>query len=155
MSPRAVLPVLGAMLLLQACPSAYQRTYDREMQQLEQQAASQHAAASRYASVVYFAVGSAVVDANARQEIAWFVQQMQPYPQAVILVQGFADTTGSEAKNQGLSEDRARAVAGVMQASSIAASRMMVQGYGTTSAADSNATVKGRERNRRVEITVR
>ena len=155
MSVRAVLPVLATMLLLQACPSAYQRTYDREMQQLEQQAAAQHAAASRYASVVYFDVGSAVVDANGRQEIGWFVQQMQPYPQAVILVQGFADTTGSEAKNQGLSEDRARAVAAVMASSGIASSRLVVQGYGTTSAADSNATPKGRGRNRRVEITVR
>jgi len=155
MSRRTGLPVLVAMLLLQACPSAYQRTYDREMQQLQQQATEQHAAASRYAAVVYFDVGSAVVDGNGRQEITWFVQQMQPYPQAVLLVQEFADTTGSEGKNQSLSEDRARAVAAVLTSSGIASSRLIVQGYGTTSAADSNATSKGRGRNRRVEITVR
>ena len=155
MSRVAVALLAATAALLEACPSAYQRTYEREMQQLEQQAAAQHAAASRYAAVVYFDVGSAVVGADGDRELAWFVQQMQPYPQAVILVQGFADTPGSEATNQGLSEARARAVAATLAAKGIASSRLEVQGYGTASAAESNATAKGRGRNRRVEVTVR
>jgi outer membrane protein OmpA-like peptidoglycan-associated protein len=150
-----VVTIAATASLLQGCPSAYQRTYERETQRLEQQAAAEHAAASRYAAVVYFDVGSSTVDAAGRRELAWFVQQMQPYPQAVILVQGFADTTGSEATNQGLSDARARAVAADLTANGIASSRLEVQGYGTASAADSNATAKGRSRNRRVEVTVR
>ncbi len=152
---------VAAMLLVAGCPSAYQRTYDAETARLQAQAQQQrqqqealHAQAARYAAVVYFATGSAVVNDAGQRELRWFVQQMQPYPQANVLVQGFADTTGSEAKNQGLSQDRAQAVAAYLSAQGIAASRMNVQGHGTGSPAAPNASVKGRRRNRRVEVTV-
>ena len=154
------LVVLTAMLLA-GCPSAYQRTYDADMARLEAQAQQQrqqqeqlHAQAARYAAVVYFPVGSSVVGTDGQRELRWFVQQMQPYPQAHFLVQGFADTTGSEAKNQGLSLQRAQAVASYLTQQGIDPSRMNVQGYGTGSPAATNATVKGRGRNRRVEVTV-
>jgi outer membrane protein OmpA-like peptidoglycan-associated protein len=155
--------VLGAaMLLAVGCPSAYQRTYERETQRLESeqraadaQAAAAHAQASRYAAVVYFGVGSAVVGADGQRELRWLVDKMQPYPEAVILVQGFADVTGSEAKNQGLSEDRARAVAAFLNAQGMPPARIVAQGYGTGSPAASNVTAKGRRNNRRVEVTVR
>ena len=151
----------GVLLLAQGCPSAYQRTYERETQRLEAQqqaaraqAAAEHAQASRYAAVVYFAVGSAAIDADGERELRWFTGKMQPYPQAVILVQGFADTTGTEAKNRSLSDDRARAVASSLTGQGIPPSRINPQGYGTASPAASNATPKGRRNNRRVEVTV-
>jgi outer membrane protein OmpA-like peptidoglycan-associated protein len=162
MRARAVLALGATLALVQGCPSAYQRTYERETARLDTQqreadarAASEHAEASKYAAVVYFDVGSAVLGTDAERELRWFVGKMQPYPEAVILVQGFADVTGSEAKNRTLSEDRARAVASYLSAQGIAPSRLVTQGYGTESAAASNATAKGRERNRRVEVTVR
>ena len=46
--------------------------------------------------------------------LRWFVEQMQPYPEAIILVQGFADATGGDALNEDLSRDRAQAVAGYL-----------------------------------------
>ena len=151
----------AATLLSQGCPSAYQRTYDKETQRLEvaqredrARAAAQHSAARRYASVVYFTVGSAVIGDDGQRELRWFVEKMQPYPETVILVQGFADSTGAEAKNRTLSEDRARAVAGFLGAQGISSSRIVTQGYGTESPAAANATVQGRSRNRRVEVTV-
>jgi outer membrane protein OmpA-like peptidoglycan-associated protein len=155
--------VLGATLgLVLGCPSAYQKTYERETARLETeqraadaQAAARHAEASRYAAVVYFDVGSAVIGTDGERELRWFVGKMQPYPEAVILVQGFADVTGDEAKNKTLSDDRARAVASYLGAQGIGPSRLVTEGYGTESAAASNATAKGRQRNRRVEVTVR
>ena len=155
--------VLGVTLgLVQGCPSAYQKTYDRETARLETeqraadaQAAARHAEASKYAAVVYFDVESAVVGTDGERELRWFVGKMQPYPEAVILVQGFADVTGDETKNKTLSEDRARAVASYLSGQGIVASRLITEGHGTVSAAASNATVKGRQRNRRVEVTVR
>jgi outer membrane protein OmpA-like peptidoglycan-associated protein len=144
------------------CPSAYQRTYDREMatlgQQQQQQDAQQqglHAEASKYAAVIYFNVGNASLDQDAYRQLAWFADKMKPYPQANFLVQGFADSTGTESTNQQLSVDRAQAVAQFLASQGIAMARMNVQGFGTTSAADSNLTVQGRRNNRRVEVTVR
>jgi len=158
---RRAVGALAGGLLLAGCPSAYQRAYDQETQRLENarqaaeaRAAAEHAEASRYAAVIYFPVGSAVIDADGERELRWFVTKMQPYPQVVILVQGFADTTGTEAKNQSLSEERAQAVAGSLSAQGISPSRINPQGYGTTSPAASNATSGGRRNNRRVEVTV-
>jgi outer membrane protein OmpA-like peptidoglycan-associated protein len=162
MRARAALALGGTLGLVQGCPSAYHKTYERETARLETeqraadaQAAARHAEASKYAAVVYFDVGSAVVGTDGERELRWFVGKMQPYPEAVILVQGFADVTGSEATNRTLSEDRARAVASYLSGQGIAASRLVTEGHGTASAAAANATAKGRERNRRVEVTVR
>ena len=156
------LALVALALLAAGCPSAYQRTYDAEMAKLETQqqatdaqARAEHAAASRYAAVVYFDVGSAVVSQDGRRELGWLVQQLQPWPQANLLVQGFADTTGTAPENAQLSQTRAQAVADVLAGLGMAPSRMTVQGFGTESPAATNATVKGRGRNRRVEVTVR
>jgi outer membrane protein OmpA-like peptidoglycan-associated protein len=150
------------LMLLQGCPSAYQRTYNQETQALEAQQRAQqaqaeaaHAQAQKYAAIIYFAVGSATIDADGQQQLNWFVQQMQPYPQAIIQVQGFADSTGAEMANLGLSMERANNVANYLAAQGIASSRMVVQGFGEQYAAASNASAQGRRNNRRVEVTVR
>lgn len=151
-----------ALLILQGCPSAYQRTYQQETQQLEMQqraataqAEAAHAQASKYAAVIYFAVGSAVIDQDGQRQLSWFVQQMQPYPQAMIQVQGFADSTGSEATNAGLSLARATAVTSYLNSLGMAPARIVTQGFGEQYAAASNETAQGRRNNRRVEVTVR
>ena len=158
----APIACLAATVLVQGCPSAYQRTYEQETRKLEAQqqaattqATAEHAEASRYAAVVYFDVESAVIGTDGQRELRWFVQKMQPYPQANILVQGFADTTGTEAKNQSLSEQRADAVATYLTGQGIDRARLVVQGFGTESPAASNLTARDRSRNRRVEVTVR
>ena len=162
MSLRATHALALALLIVQGCSSGYQRAYDRETERLQADQRAQdardtadHAEASRYAAVVYFDTGSAVVGGDGERELQWFANQMQPYPKAQILVQGFADSTGGEDKNKTLSEDRARAVAAVLGAKGIDASRIEARGYGTDSPAASNVTPKGRNRNRRVEVTVR
>ena len=158
----ALAGLAAACVILQGCPSAYQRTYEQQTQRLEmQQQAAQaeaeaaHAQAQKYAAVIYFAVGSSVISDDGQRELRWFVQQMQPYPQAMILVQGFADSTGSEATNSGLSQARAANVTGFLNAQGIASARIATQGFGTDSPAASNETAKGRRNNRRVEVTVR
>jgi len=162
MNLRATQALALALLIAQGCSSGYQRAYDRETEKLHAQQQAQdardtaeYAQASRYAAVVYFDTGSAVVGSDGERELQWFVNQMQPYPKAHILVQGFADSTGGEDKNKTLSEDRAHAVAAVLGAKGIDASRIEARGYGTDSPAAPNVTPKGRNRNRRVEVTVR
>jgi outer membrane protein OmpA-like peptidoglycan-associated protein len=157
-----LIPLAVAALTLVGCPSAYQRTYDRELSALEQQGQQQdaqqaalHAEASKYAAVIYFPVGSSTIDQDGLRQLGWFVDKMKPYPQANFLVQGFADSTGAEATNQQLSVARAQAVAAVLTEQGIAPARMDVQGFGTASAAASNVTAQGRRDNRRVEVTVR
>ena len=153
--------VVAVALAVQGCPSAYQRTYERETQKLEaeqraatQQAEAEHAQAQKYAAVIYFAVGSSAIDEAGQRELNWFVQQMQPYPQAVIDVQGFADSTGKQPENAALSNLRATAVSSYLSSQGIAPARIRAQGFGDQYPAGSNATPQGRRNNRRVEVTV-
>jgi outer membrane protein OmpA-like peptidoglycan-associated protein len=155
----AVLLVPAA--LLAGCGSVYQSTYDQTYQKLESQAAAErraeeeaHAAAQRDAGVVYFQTGSAVIQQEGYREISWFVQQLQPYPKAIIEVRGFTDSTGSEGENQKLSDARADAVTRVLVMDGIDPSRIKKLGYGDAFQAATNRTAEGRRDNRRVEITV-
>lgn len=141
--------------------SAYQQTYDQETERLEAedqarqaQERAAHAEASRYAAVVYFAVGSAVVDTEGARELEWFAQQMRPFPEAVIQVQGFTDATGPEASNLELSGERAASVATSLESLGFARERIATSGFAEAFPARSNATPEGRRSNRRVEVTV-
>jgi len=153
-----IAPVLFALGCATASNNAYNEQYRKlEEQQAQQQAmeSSAHAEAQRYAAVVYFATGSAVLDADAQQQLRWFAEKMGPYPQASFDVQGFADSTGSEVTNQVISGQRAQACASYLTSLGIAPARMQVNAFSTSSPAASNASASGRKNNRRVEITVR
>jgi len=154
--------LFAALLLAIGCASAYDETYARETERLEQQEqarqaeeAAAHAEARKYAAVVYFDVHDAVIRNDGYRELDWFVQQMQPYPQAIIQVQGFADSTGTESLNQELSNQRAASVARYLSAEGIDPSRIRTEGFASDFAARPNVTAEGRQRNRRVEVTVR
>jgi outer membrane protein OmpA-like peptidoglycan-associated protein len=138
-----------------ACEAAKTRAYDEEYRRLEAEAAAQHAEAQRYAAVIYFETGSADLDADDERELRWFADKMGPYPHANFDVQGFADSTGSEATNSRLSADRARSVAAYLHSLGIEPPRLHVSGFSSSSPAASNTTPKGRKNNRRVELTVR
>lgn len=154
--------LFAALLLAIGCASAYDETYAKETEMLEQQEqarqaeeAAAHAEARKYAAVVYFDVNNAVIKDEGYRELDWFVQQMQLYPQAIIQVQGFADSTGTESLNQDLSDQRAASVARYLSAEGIDPSRIRTEGFASDFAARPNVTAEGRERNRRVEVTVR
>jgi len=154
--------LFAALLFAIGCASAYDETYAQETQKLEQQEqareaeeAAAHAEARKYAAVVYFDVNNAVIRDEGYRELDWFVQQMQLYPQAIIQVQGFADSTGTESLNQDLSDQRAASVARYLSTEGIDPSRIRTEGFASDFAARPNVTAEGRERNRRVEVTVR
>ena len=153
------LAALAALAL--GCASAYQRTYDKTYDQLESQAdaerqqeEAEHAEAKKYAAVVYFATDSSLIDVEGQREISWFVEKMQPYPKAVIDVQGFTDSTGSEATNAALSLQRTQAVVNALVSGGIAPERIRQAHYGGNYQAATNTTPEGRRNNRRVEISV-
>ena len=78
---------------------------------------------------------------------------MQPYPQAMIQVQGFTDSTGNAAHNLELSKQRAETVMNVLVAQfGIDQSRLKTNGFGQEKTISSNDTPEGRANNRRVEF---
>ncbi|WP_349568749.1 OmpA family protein [Azotobacter salinestris] len=75
-------------------------------------------------------------------------------PQRQVIVEGYTDSTGSDAYNQALSERRAEAVRIALIKLGVDPRRIAVQGYGKNYPVASNATPAGRAMNRRVEVTI-
>lgn len=69
-------------------------------------------------------------------------------------VEGHTDSTGTSAYNLALSQARAQAVAGPMQAGGMRFTADQIVGRGETVPLSSNATAEGRQDNRRVVVIV-
>lgn len=79
---------------------------------------------------------------------------LQEYNQTKVIVSGYTDSTGNDAINIPLSQNRAQAVAHYLNLHGVALNRINAFGYGAANPIASNATPEGREQNRRVEITI-
>jgi len=80
---------------------------------------------------------------------------LNQYPSTMVDVVGHADSTGTDAYNQALSERRASAVAAYLTSRNVLPARLYVAGMGERQPIASNDTEAGRAQNRRVEIVLR
>ncbi len=103
---------------------------------------------------VTFDVASYTLKPEFRATLNQVAQSMNEYPNSLIDVYGHTDSTGSDAYNQTLSENRARTVANYLISQGVSAARVRSQGFGETMPVASNDTAEGRTRNRRVEIKI-
>jgi outer membrane protein OmpA-like peptidoglycan-associated protein len=76
------------------------------------------------------------------------------FEQTVIEVAGHTDSTGTGEYNQQLSERRANTVAAYLKTRSVRGDRIITVGAGETHPVATNDTPDGRQRNRRVELTL-
>lgn len=76
------------------------------------------------------------------------------YDKTFIDIYGHTDSTGSDAINNPLSENRARSVAGYLETKGVNPARIGTRGFGSTQPVADNGTDAGRAANRRVEIRI-
>ena len=74
-------------------------------------------------------------------------------PDYQILIEAYTDSKGDEVSLQQLTQERARQLSDRLQAAGVDASRIQANGMGAANPLATNATVNGRARNRRTEIT--
>ena len=79
---------------------------------------------------VTFARGSATINPGFYSTLDAVADSLIKYPNSLVDVYGFTDTTGSDALNQRLSEQRAQAVADYLAAKGVARSRLATRGFG-------------------------
>lgn len=103
---------------------------------------------------VTFDVASAALKPQFRTTLDQIAQSLNQYPNSLIDVYGHTDSTGSDAYNQTLSENRARTVANYLTMQGVSGARVRSQGFGETMPIADNMTEEGRRRNRRVEIKI-
>ncbi len=116
------------------------KQFDDQIKELDEQTAGsgvdveeigdQDAILVRLPDGVTFATGSAEINPGFRQTLDTVADSLIKYPNSLIDVYGFTDTTGSDALNQRLSEQRAQSVADYLASRGVARSRMATQGFG-------------------------
>ena len=74
-------------------------------------------------------------------------------PDYQILIEAYTDSKGDEVSLQQLTQERARQLSDRFQTAGVEASRIQANGMGAANPLATNATVNGRARNRRTEIT--
>ncbi|MES2644463.1 MAG: OmpA family protein [Myxococcota bacterium] len=103
---------------------------------------------------LYFAYDAATLEAASFPVLDEVVQALEDNKGFRVQVEGHTDSTGGDAHNQTLSEARAKAVLDYLVSHGIAQERLVSKGFSSSVPIDTNATVSGRENNRRVEFMV-
>lgn len=116
------------------------KQYDDQIKTLREQTAGsgvdveevgdQEAILVRLPDGVTFATGSAAINPGFRTTLDSVAETLINYPNSLIDVYGFTDTTGSPSTNQRLSEQRAQAVADYLTSRGVSRARMATQGFG-------------------------
>ncbi|MCB1833823.1 MAG: OmpA family protein [Geminicoccaceae bacterium] len=106
------------------------------------------------ANEVSFETDSADLNPAFEPSIAKLADVLAKYNETEATIVGYTDSTGSEAYNQQLSERRAWAVRDALERDGVPAYRLVAEGRGESSPRADNATARGRQLNRRVEILV-
>lgn len=106
-------------------------------------------------SDITFPYDSATISPNFYKTLDDVSSVLSEYPSTYIDVTGYADATGSDEYNLGLSQRRAKATADYMVSKNVASQRLYVTGMGEANPIATNATEEGRAKNRRVEIEIR
>lgn len=109
----------------------------------------------RLTSDILFDYDSAALRSTSRTTLTELAENFARYPDNQLIVEGHTDSTGSETYNQKLSERRASSVADYLIDRGVAASSIIVYGFGESQPKSSNETAEGRQLNRRVEIQIR
>jgi outer membrane protein OmpA-like peptidoglycan-associated protein len=103
---------------------------------------------------VLFAVGKYQLVPAARERLARISGIVLAYPDLKLEIDGYTDSTGSDAFNQSLSEKRAATVRDYLVDSGVSINNVFAQGFGKANPIASNDTAPGRKLNRRVEMIV-
>ncbi|MHA6494282.1 OmpA family protein [Pseudomonas borbori] len=103
---------------------------------------------------VLFDLDRAELKPGAMGSISSLAAFLQENPDRKVIVEGYTDSTGSDAYNLSLSERRANSVRMALVKAGVGPERIVSQGYGKQYPVSSNDSAAGRAMNRRVEVTI-
>ena len=103
---------------------------------------------------ILFETGSAELSDASKKTLTDLNRVLKKYPENIIVVKGYTDSTGTVAYNQTLSEQRAKAVYDFILDNGLKTSSLNYKGYGVKNPIADNSTAAGRAKNRRVELDI-
>lgn len=103
---------------------------------------------------ITFASSSYAIQPQFRDTLNQVAQTLKSYEKTFIDVRGHTDSTGGDAINVPLSQNRAQAVASYLIGQGVQSARIETRGYAATQPVADNSTEAGKQANRRVEIKI-
>ncbi len=105
-------------------------------------------------SDILFETGKAELKDQAKTNLTEMATIMKKYPENILTIKGYTDSTGSVQTNEALSKKRAEAVKVQLVNNGIPATVVSTTGLGPANPVGDNKTDLGRKQNRRVEIEI-
>jgi outer membrane protein OmpA-like peptidoglycan-associated protein len=105
-------------------------------------------------SGITFATNSYAIQPQFQTTLNQVAQTLADYPSTYIDIYGHTDSTGGDAINIPLSQNRAQAVANYLAQRGVNPVRMAARGFGSSQPVAENTTEAGKQANRRVEIRI-
>ncbi len=103
---------------------------------------------------ILFDSNNAALSASSVTTLNGLLRVLKKYPKNNIIVAGYTDSTGSDAINNPLSTQRAKAVYDYLVGNGLKTLSIQYVGYGSSNPVASNNTAAGRAMNRRVELLI-
>lgn len=103
---------------------------------------------------VVFNSGNSTLSTSSKDTLNLIASVVNSYPHLQVEVEGHTDNVGRDSINETLSRKRALAVKNYLVEQSVAQDRLVAVGYGHRMPVDTNDTLEGRKRNRRVHFNV-
>jgi outer membrane protein OmpA-like peptidoglycan-associated protein len=101
-----------------------------------------------------FATGKSELKSGATANLDRVTAFLNEYPNRTAAIEGFTDSMGSEEYNQDLSQRRADSVKGYLVGQGVKTGRLSAAGRGESAPVGDNASIAGRQQNRRVEVII-
>jgi len=125
-----------------------------EVENLSTTLASLEDGASRVSGVVQFRTGETGVRDSDRERLEQFGKWLTQYAGMMVRITGYADPRGPAELNQCLSQERAEAVARILQASGVSPERLLVVAMGASPVDETRSSLNDYAFERRVQIEI-
>lgn len=126
----------------------------KELQKIAETKRTEQGLITKLKSDILFDTGKSALKPQATSNIGQMAAILKKYPENVLTIRGYTDSTGSVQINRKISEERAGAVKSELMRGGVPGDTITVVGMGPDSPIGDNQTADGRAQNRRVEIEI-
>lgn len=126
----------------------------KELEKIAETKRTEQGLVTKLKSDILFDTGKADLKPAAHANLKQMADIMKKYPENVLTIKGYTDSTGSAAVNTALSQKRADSVKVALTDAGMPANTISTLGEGANAPIGDNKTDAGRKQNRRVEIEV-
>jgi outer membrane protein OmpA-like peptidoglycan-associated protein len=126
----------------------------KELEKIAETKRTEQGLLVNFKSEILFDSGRSVLKPEAVEQLSQVGDVLAKYKDDRVKVLGYTDSTGTAKLNERLSQERADAVRAVLLGRGVTEPQVSALGMGPQNPVADNATVDGRQKNRRVEVVI-